>query len=203
MSSQDDSGQSRSGAHSPSLAHSNLVPSPTSGGSRLASPPSGQGGSSLGSKRTQSPHGSFRNTSASSLEGVARPTGTDKLSVQAASLVTASRRGSTRAAYASCWKKWARWCGEQQVDLLHPSLTSFVEFLTHLHNLGLAYRTICSHRSAISQSLPPLSGVPLGEHLLVSRVMRGIFNTNPPRPRYSSTWSVGTVTSYLKSLGAQ
>ena len=45
-------------------------------------------------------------------------------------------------------------------------------------------------------------GVPqLGENWLVSRFMKGIFHLRPPQPKYTKTWDVSKVLSYLKSLG--
>ena len=35
---------------------------------------------------------------------------------------------------------------------------------------------------------------------LVSRFMKGIFNSNPPTPRYSATWDVDIVLKYFSSL---
>ena len=48
---------------------------------------------------------------------------------------------------------------------------------------------------------PHVSGSPIGQHALVTRLMKGIYNSRPPAPRYTSSWDVGQVTSYLKSLG--
>ena len=41
----------------------------------------------------------------------------------------------------------------------------------------------------------------MGAHPAVARLLKGAFHLRPPMPRYSSFWDVGTVTSYLKSLG--
>lgn len=41
----------------------------------------------------------------------------------------------------------------------------------------------------------------LGEHPAVVRLMKGIFNSNPPKPRYTTTWKVETVTTLLQSWG--
>ena len=41
----------------------------------------------------------------------------------------------------------------------------------------------------------------MGKHPLVTRMMKGIYNSRPPTPRYTSSWDVGQVTRYLKSLG--
>ena len=35
----------------------------------------------------------------------------------------------------------------------------------------------------------------------MSRFMKGIFHLRPPQPRYTKTWDVNKVLSYLKSLG--
>ena len=35
----------------------------------------------------------------------------------------------------------------------------------------------------------------------VARILKGAFNERPPQPRYSQTWDVNTVTTYLDSLG--
>ena len=45
-----------------------------------------------------------------------------------------------------------------------------------------------------------VDGVQVGQHELVSRFMKGIFNCNLPAPRYTSTWDVDIVLEYLSSL---
>ena len=42
---------------------------------------------------------------------------------------------------------------------------------------------------------------PLGQHPLVTRLLKGVFNVKPPQPKYNGTWDVPQVTSYLESLG--
>jgi len=44
-----------------------------------------------------------------------------------------------------------------------------------------------------------IEGVPIGQHPLVSRLLKGVHNTRPPQPR--STWDVDVVIKYLQSLG--
>lgn len=41
-----------------------------------------------------------------------------------------------------------------------------------------------------------------GGHLLVTQLMKGMFNSRPPKPKYSHTWDVTLVTKYLASLGS-
>ena len=63
------------------------------------------------------------------------------------------------------------------------------------------YRTINSYRSAISMTHAPVDGVVVGNHPLVSRLMKGVFNSRPPQPRYAVTWDVGLVLNHIMSLG--
>ena len=37
-------------------------------------------------------------------------------------------------------------------------------------------------------------------HPLVTRFMRGVFNSRPPQPRYTTTWDVTDVLNYLRTL---
>ena len=41
----------------------------------------------------------------------------------------------------------------------------------------------------------------MGQHPLVIRLMKGIANERPPKPRYTTTWDVAKVTTYLSALG--
>ena len=42
----------------------------------------------------------------------------------------------------------------------------------------------------------------MGQNPLVVQLLKGMFNNRPPKPRYSHTWEVGLVTTYLASLGS-
>ena len=44
-------------------------------------------------------------------------------------------------------------------------------------------------------------GVPMGQHPLVSRMFKGMYNSRPPQPRYTKTWDVDILVQYLCSLG--
>ena len=41
----------------------------------------------------------------------------------------------------------------------------------------------------------------MGEHPLVSRVLKRAYNSRPPLPRYNTFWDVGVVLQYIKRLG--
>lgn len=41
----------------------------------------------------------------------------------------------------------------------------------------------------------------MGEHALVTRVLKGASNQHPPQPCYNLTWNVAQVTEYLQGMG--
>jgi len=47
----------------------------------------------------------------------------------------------------------------------------------------------------------PIEGLPVGQHPLVKRLMKGIYNSRPPQSWYSNTWDASKVLKYLASLG--
>ena len=46
-----------------------------------------------------------------------------------------------------------------------------------------------------------VEGVPIGQHPLVIRLLKGVYNLRPPQPRYSDTWNVDMVIQHLQFLG--
>ena len=46
-----------------------------------------------------------------------------------------------------------------------------------------------------------VDGVEIGQHPLVSRLLKGAFNSQPPLPRYNAMWDVKAVTTYLSGIG--
>ena len=73
-----------------------------------------------------------------------------------------------------------------------------MNFLAHLHTEGYKYRSLNSYRSAIASMHAQVDGVSIGQHPLVSRLMKGAFHARPPLPRYVGTWDVATVLTHLK-----
>ena len=63
---------------------------------------------------------------------------------------------------------------------------------------GYEYRTLCTHRSAISALHNNIEGRPVGEHPQVSSLITGVFNNRPPQPKYNFIWDVQLVLDYVK-----
>lgn len=69
-----------------------------------------------------------------------------------------------------------------------------------MYDNGFQYRTINVHRSALSSVLPHIDGNPVGQTLLVKRLLKGILRKNPPLPRYKETWDIDLILKYFMSL---
>ena len=108
-------------------------------------------------------------------------------------MLTTTRPGGT-------WRKWEEWCTSHCV----PTFSAFSDilgFLAHHFEQGKQYRSLNCYRSALSSCHLPIKGFSVGQHPLVSRLLKGAFNLRPPQPKYSSTWDVSTMLRYLLSLG--
>ena len=75
-----------------------------------------------------------------------------------------------------------------------------IEFLTFLFTRGLGYSSINTARSALSCILYTDSGSPMGQHPLIIRFMKGVFEKRPALPRNMVTWDTNIVLNYFKSL---
>ena len=115
--------------------------------------------------------------------------------------MSSATRQSTNKAYDSAWGKWSSWCATRQIDPISANIRDILSFLSDQFDNKLQYRTINVLRSAISSVHPWIDGKPVGQHPIVIRLMKGIANERPCKPRYSVTWDVSRVTSYLSSLG--
>ncbi len=87
---------------------------------------------------------------------------------------------------------------------MYPSVRRVLEFLQGLFTKGLSYSALNTARSAISNldvnAILVGNVKPVGQHPLVCRYLRGIFNQVKPVPKYSTIWPVDKVLHYLKSL---
>lgn len=46
----------------------------------------------------------------------------------------------------------------------------------------------------------PIEGVSIGQHPLVSRLLKGVFHSRPPIPKYSKIWDVSRMLMHLSSM---
>ena len=117
----------------------------------------------------------------------------------AAELMLRSWSKGTLKSYNSVLQRWTKFCSEREIDVFRATVTDTLNFLTVLYNSGVGFSVINTARSALSAILPMANSKPVGEHHLISRLMRGIKSTRPSKPRYNGTWNPNVVTSHLKS----
>ena len=123
------------------------------------------------------------------------------LSGTAQDLVGASWRERTELNYGSAWKQWCEFCAGSGICATSPALTDVMNYLGFLYDKGLKYRTINCARSALSSTLLPFGGFKVGQHPLITRMMKGIYNSRPPLPKRCSSWSVMKVLEMLRTWG--
>ena len=101
----------------------------------------------------------------------------------------ASWRSGTTKQYRTYLNKWENYCLERKVDLLNLDLKQPIKFLASLYKTGLGHSAINAARSALSTILLCKDGFKFGQHLLVCRYMKGVFELKP------------ALTSVFRNLG--
>ena len=125
----------------------------------------------------------------------------EQISDTGTELLLASWRTKSSKSYDSLFGKWVCWCHQRGADPIDGPISDVVNFLAHVYDEGYQYRSLNSYRSAISSVHTKVDGHSVGEHPLVARLLKGVFNQRPPRPRYETTWDVAQVTEYLEKMG--
>ena len=92
-------------------------------------------------------------------------------------------------------------CAERKADPFHAPLDLILNFLVGKKAEGLAYNTVAGYKSAISAYHAGINGAPIGQHQLVKRLLTGVYNECPPKPKYTGTWDVQQVLNYIEELG--
>ena len=121
------------------------------------------------------------------------------LSEQATKIMDESRRQGTRRAYSHPWEEWVGWCEFWQEDPVQDPVELVANFLTEKFQSGLAYRTINVYRSAISAKHSLVQGLPVGQHAIIVKLLKGMFNEKPPQPKYMETWDAAVVLDHMRA----
>eukprot|EP00117_Sycon_ciliatum_P029917 scpid27914/ scgid5713/ len=116
-----------------------------------------------------------------------------------ATLLLASWRSLTDRVYQSAWNTWCDWCATRQIDSLGV-LSEVLDFLTSQFRLARLYHTLGLYRSVMSMTLPPIDGVVVGPHPLVSHMLPGAYQSRPSQPCYGSMWNVQAVLDWFRNM---
>ena len=113
-------------------------------------------------------------------------------------IILSSWREGTQTQYKSVAKRWFEFCEKNSCDVISTPLPLAMSFLSDLFHSGLSYSYINTARSVLSSLLQLDGHIPFAQLPIVKRFMKGIFEKRPALPRYSSTWDVNVVFSYIR-----
>ena len=102
------------------------------------------------------------------------------LSQEATTLMLKSWRSKTNKSYDSLFGRWLSWCDTGGSNPFSGPIINVVNFLAQLHSEGYKYNSINAFRSAISLVHERVDGYSGGQHPMVTRLLKGIFNDRPP-----------------------
>ena len=118
----------------------------------------------------------------------------------AQNIIFSSWRDSTKSIYSTYVRQWIRYCSGQGRDPFRGNLGSLLDFLTSLHLNGQSYNTKHTAKSAIpTVMIFDLPSSPSHQNIII-QFIRGLYYSNPPRPRYSNFWDVNLVLRYYQRL---
>ena len=109
-------------------------------------------------------------------------------------------RPKTRRSYFVYLRKWQTLCIQKNWNKLRPTVNQVIYFLTSLFRSGLSYGSVNLAHSALSSSLPYLDGKAVGQHPVICKILKGMYNRRPQQSRYSSTWDVDVVLEYIREM---
>lgn len=122
------------------------------------------------------------------------------ISPRAADILMSSWRPSTQKQYGLYIRQWLDFSRQRNNDHSTSPVGTVMEFLTFLFNRGLGYSSVNTARSALSCILYTDSGSPIGQHPLIIRFMKGVFEKRPALPRNMVICDTNIVLNHVKSL---
>ena len=125
---------------------------------------------------------------------------TKNLSSSAKEIIMASWHPGTGKQYHSYLGRWEKFCAQKAIVVEDANIENGVDFLPSLYEDGLGYSAINTARSALSSVLTSPGNVSFGNHPLVSRFLKGVFELKPSLPRYHRIWDVSVILRHLKNL---
>lgn len=122
----------------------------------------------------------------------------NKLTTTGKKILDSALRSSSKKKYGTYWKQWNCFCSKNGIIL--ASATNIVNFLGELYDRKMSYSTIKVAKSALGHvvELPPYRTI--GDHPMIIKFMKGLFNLNPPRTKVGFVWDVKILFNYFESL---
>ena len=115
-----------------------------------------------------------------------------------ANIILSAWRQSTKRTYTTYIQQWLRYCSEQSKDPFNPTPVELITFLTKLFKTGIGYSALNIARSAVA-TLSLTNPVTVGNHPLVKKFLKGVFNRRPSLPKHGLTWDANVVLQFLRA----
>ena len=176
----------------PSMGIATMVPNNPGNVKGLPKNLAARGGSSHTPNRSGL-HNEPRSTGVSGMVRIRESFESREISLEASALLLASWRPKTQSNYDSLFSKWSRWCSHRNINPVEGPVEDVANFLADLFKEGYLYRSLNPYRSAISALHSKVDGYLVGQHPLITRFLKGVFNERPPVAKYSAFWEVGVV----------
>ena len=121
------------------------------------------------------------------------------LSAGSTELLSHAWREGTKLQYDTTVRRWGAYCRKCKIDTFTPHIAAVVNFLTSLFEMGLGYGAVASARGVLGNFVT-VHGFPwLADHPLVQKLLKGVANARPSKPRYTRIWDTSHLITYLAS----
>ena len=116
-------------------------------------------------------------------------------------VILSSWKDGTKIQYDTYLRQWDTYCKSRLKHPLNADYAIAIQFLNELRKKGLSFSAVNTARSALSSIiLPDKNGCDFGSNKLVSRFMKGVFNSRPSLPRYAAIWDPDIVLNFLSRM---
>ncbi|MPC93505.1 hypothetical protein E2C01_088635 [Portunus trituberculatus] len=114
------------------------------------------------------------------------------VSEEGVDIIMASWTAGTEKQYRPHFRRWSQLCSRWNITSINPNVSNIINFLSDTFHRNARY--------AISSLGIVVDGCRAGNHPLVIRFMKGVFNLRSPLPRYAATWDIQPVLRQLQSM---
>ncbi|KAJ8972358.1 hypothetical protein NQ314_000209 [Rhamnusium bicolor] len=101
--------------------------------------------------------------------------------LEAAEVALNSLSVSSIKEYSSCLKNWWNFCTSRHINPFEKSVSN--SCLSYYFNKENSYQSLNALRSALSLIMGP----EVGSDPMIKRLLKGVYKTRPPKPRYRFT----------------
>ena len=92
--------------------------------------------------------------------------------------------------------EWASFCRDSNSDVFYPKTETVVTWLNLKYSKGASFGTLNTCRAALSLII----GEKIGKNPAISRLLKGVYNVKPAKPKYDRTYDLDPVLVKLEAL---